>query len=829
MMKKLLTILTVFCLMFTSIPMMAGTFESNALAKNITLKASATGTSTAKLTWNKCKSPNSGYAVFRNGTVIGHYNTKKTSYSDSGLASGTSYTYQIKTYKKTTKTQWYNKKTGKWVSKKPAKKYRGKSRKVTSYSYKKKSNSVTIRTNYIYYSITWKNWDGSVLAKDSVKKGTTPSYSGSTPTKAADSNYTYTFKGWSPAVTAASANVTYTAQFTKKEKPITTYTITWKNWNGNTLRTDTVQAGATPSYGGTPTRPEDSNYTYTFKEWSPSVVAATSNATYTAQYTATAKPTGPTYYTIIWKNWDGTTLKTDSVEKGKMPSYTGTPTRPEDSNYIYNFNGWSPSIVAATANATYTAQYTATAKPAGTTYYTITWKNWDGSTLKTDSVEKGKTPSYSGTPTRPADSSYTYTFNGWSPSIVAATTNATYTAQYTATAKPTYYTITWKNWDGTKLKTTSVEKGKTPSYGGTPSRPADSNYTYTFSGWSPALAAATADATYTAQYTATAKPKSYTITWKNWDGSVLKTTTVQEGVTPSYGGTPTRPDDSFTYTFKGWSPSIVVATRNTTYTAEYTPKSKYNYDIKFISEPYGNGGKSVIFVETNNPNPYIITTNATNKNGTAVTNNVIGIPSDYADVQFTDEDEFYVGNGIPVILGPTEAGQLTFNVYEKNKNTGERIVVASRTATVKDYKAEEKAWRQRVIQNVCTNSMTNKEKMQAICGYILTNFRYLPNYRGNYVLIFKNEGIPYWVRKEIDSAGSPAALVDFGNDLGYPLENLFTKYEIGTPEWTQYHMCAYSAADDYYFQACPPSDTGTITSPTEIEMFNPDTYHFWTE
>ena len=153
MMKKLLTILTVFCLMFTSIPMMAGTFESNALAKNITLKASATGTSTAKLTWNKCKSPNSGYAVFRNGTVIGHYNTKKTSYSDSGLASGTSYTYQIKTYKKTTKTQWYNKKTGKWVSKKPAKKYRGKSRKVTSYSYKKKSNSVTIRTNYIYYSI----------------------------------------------------------------------------------------------------------------------------------------------------------------------------------------------------------------------------------------------------------------------------------------------------------------------------------------------------------------------------------------------------------------------------------------------------------------------------------------------------------------------------------------------------------------------------------------------------------------------------------------------------------------------------------------------------
>ena len=47
-----------------------------------------------------------------------------------------------------------------------------------------------------------------------------------------------------------------------------------------------------------------------------------------------------------------------------MPAYTGaTPVRPEDDSYTYTFNGWSPTIVAATADADYTAVYTATEKP----------------------------------------------------------------------------------------------------------------------------------------------------------------------------------------------------------------------------------------------------------------------------------------------------------------------------------------------------------------------------------------------------------------------------------------------------------------------------------
>lgn len=130
---------------------------------------------------------------------------------------------------------------------------------------------------------------------------------------------------------------------------------------------------------------------------------------------------------------------------------TATPTT-ATAQYTYAFSEWQNLPATVTADATVTAVFSRT-----TNKYTITWKNYDGTTLKTEEVAYGTTPSYTGTtPTQAATAQYTYTHNGWAPSVVAVTGNATYTATFTET--PRIYTITLNTNDGT------INAGNVTSY-----------------------------------------------------------------------------------------------------------------------------------------------------------------------------------------------------------------------------------------------------------------------------------------------------------------------------------------------------------------------------
>lgn len=66
---------------------------------------------------------------------------------------------------------------------------------------------------------------------------------------------------------------------------------------------------------------------------------------------------------------DGEVVAEEDYLKGTMPSFKGSTDKAPDDKYRYTFTGWSPEVVVAEEDATYTAQYSATAR----VFYTITF------------------------------------------------------------------------------------------------------------------------------------------------------------------------------------------------------------------------------------------------------------------------------------------------------------------------------------------------------------------------------------------------------------------------------------------------------------------------
>ena len=412
------------------------------------------------------------------------------------------------------------------------------------------------------YTITWLDWDGSPIGESEVPEGEVPTRD--EPQRAATAKYTYTFTGWDPAPIAATENATYTATY---NQVVNEYTITWKNYDGTTLATDSVAYDETPTYSGvTPTKSSTIDKVYSFSGWSPEIVAVTGDATYTATYEESERE-----YTITWKNYNNEILGTDSVAYGSTPTYTGaTPTKDQDNLFVYTFDSWSPAIENVTGDATYTATFTSEDR-----LYTIKWIA-DGVELKsvqqkydTDIPEFGQAD-----PTKAADEYNTYSFSVWSKSPQEATkvtSDITYTAIFTSETR--YYDIKWVNYDGTELKTMSLSYGQAiPEYDGeTPTKESTAQYSYTFKAWDPSVSATVVgDAIYKATYDS--EIRTYTITWVDENGDELEIDDdVKYGVTPTFDqANPTKDETKqYKYAFDGWSPEVTEVTGDATYTATY--------------------------------------------------------------------------------------------------------------------------------------------------------------------------------------------------------------------------------------------------------------------
>ena len=317
-----------------------------------------------------------------------------------------------------------------------------------------------------YYTIRFLNYNGAVLQNSQVLEGDMPSYTGATPIKPADSEYTYSFNGWSPAIVAATANADYTAQFTATAKPQggsdcdpyvcdftkksanhTAYTDSWVYDNDWTVFGGANNGGQWDyvKMGGKNTNIANANPVYVVNKSAFDCEIASVKVTFPAgsfsKSGMSCNNWGVKVYSDLACNNLLYTVNGGTISKN-AETLTVTPAAGQTWSAGYAIQVYWDLANTSTTNGIVLVskiEYipAASSTPVDPTYYTIRFLNWDDTELQNTLVLEGTMPSYTGsTPTKPADDEYTYSFNGWSPTIVAATADADYTAQFTATTKP---------------------------------------------------------------------------------------------------------------------------------------------------------------------------------------------------------------------------------------------------------------------------------------------------------------------------------------------------------------------------------------------------------
>lgn len=183
-----------------------------------------------------------------------------------------------------------------------------------------------------------------------------------------------------------------------------------------------------------------------------------------------------------------------------------------------------------------------------------------------------------------------YTVSGYSAGTSGTQTITVayegFSAAFTVTVTATY-TVRFLDWDATVLKTEAVAAGGSAT---PPSDPAREGYRFT--GWNGSYTNVRQDEDVTATYT---EIPHYTVTFRDWDGTVLKEQIVEEGSNASPPADPTRVG----YRFSGWSGNYINVQKAETVTATYREASKYtvrflDWDDTLLSEQIVEEGDAAL-------------------------------------------------------------------------------------------------------------------------------------------------------------------------------------------------------------------------------------------
>ncbi len=388
------------------------------------------------------------------------------------------------------------------------------------------------------YTVTFVDFDGTVLDEQIIEEGS----AATAPTEPTREGYV--FAGWDKTFDNVIEDITITATYT-----VQSFTVTFVDYDGSTLETQTVEYGKDAVAPKDPTREG-----YTFSAWEGSYENVIEDVTITATYVAKGKAD---YSALNKAIADAEALDLDeyTVTTIKALQDALTAAKAVDADLFVE----DQAIVDAATKA-----LTDAIGALAVQSFTVTFVDYDGSTIETQTVEYGKDAVAPKDPTREG-----YTFSAWEGSYENVTADVTITATYVAKDKADYSALNKAIADAEAINTTGYTATTTKALQDalTAAKAVDSDLLAEDQAIVDAATKALTDAI------GALAVQSFTVTFVDYDGSTLGTQTVEYGKDAVAPKSPTREG----YTFSAWEGSYENVIANVTITAVYTEKGKADY------------------------------------------------------------------------------------------------------------------------------------------------------------------------------------------------------------------------------------------------------------
>ena len=352
------------------------------------------------------------------------------------------------------------------------------------------------------------------------------------------------------------------------------HAVTFKNWDGSVLQEETLTFGSVPEYrGATPTREG-----FAFTGWTPEIGAISGDTVYTALFEELPK------YTITFKNDDDSVISSEQYYQGATVVEPATPTKaPVEGEYSYAFAGWDYTVTPANCDATYRATYAKV--PIDLTNCELENGGLDSVTNDTNMKSQGSThslnivePVVSGNLPYFAltlDKSYDLTdkymvfdyhgvnADGWIVIFDFVNNNTklglfnTFSLNANVSESTHYCEDIGDGWIRVYVNLNSFGASL-------------DNVSRIYATINAADGSGERNLHFDNLHFVT-KP-THTITFKDFDGSVISSEEYELGATVNVPINPTRATDAgeCSYVFAGWDYSVTEVQRNATYTATYT-------------------------------------------------------------------------------------------------------------------------------------------------------------------------------------------------------------------------------------------------------------------